>query len=194
MTDTQFVDGVVRPRTAQTQMQPPRDLASFTGAGYNKGRSRLIQALWFAVMNLVFSKWWCPGRLRPLLLRAFGADIGTDVVIRHRVRVLWPWKLTIGDNCWLGEDSWFLNLEPITVGADVCVSQGVFLCTGSHDRHDPAFEYDNAPIDVQRGTWLGAHACILRGVTIGEETVVGARALVARDVAKGSIVPAGETA
>jgi putative colanic acid biosynthesis acetyltransferase WcaF len=176
------------------QAQKPRNLASFTGADYDKGRSRVIQALWFACMNLVFSAWWCPGRIRPLLLRAFGADIGANVFIRHRVRVLWPWKLTIGDNCWLGEDSWFLSLETITLGDDVCVSQGAFICTGSHDRRDPAFEYDNAPIVIQRGSWIGAHASILRGVTVGEEAVIGARAVVARDVPSHSLVVSGTAA
>lgn len=42
-----------------------RRLRGFTGAGYDKGRGLLTQAAWFAVLNLVFMKWWCPPRLRP---------------------------------------------------------------------------------------------------------------------------------
>jgi len=108
-----------------------RDLRSFTGEGYDKGRSVLWQAAWFAVLNLVFVKWWLPPRLRPPLLRLFGASVGERVLIRHRVRVLWPWKLTIGDDCWIGEGAWLLNLEPITLADDVCISQEALLCTGS---------------------------------------------------------------
>src|ERR1041384_6974998 len=108
-----------------------RDLRAFTGAGYDKGRNKLWQAAWFATMNLVFMKWWLPPRFRPAILRFFGATVGERVLIRHRVRVQWPWKLTIGDDCWIGEGAWLLNLEPITLEDDVCVSQEAFLCTGN---------------------------------------------------------------
>jgi putative colanic acid biosynthesis acetyltransferase WcaF len=167
---------------------PTRSLAAFQGTGYDKGRPYAIQALWFAVQNLLFGQWWLPAALRPKLLRLFGAQIGKDVLIRHRVRVLWPWKLAIGDNCWIGEDAWVLNLEPIKIGHDVCISQGVFLCAGSHDRFSPTFEFDNAPITISDEVWLGAQAIVLRGVTIGNAAVVGARCKVSKDVAPGSLM------
>lgn len=161
---------------------PQRSLRDFTGDGYSAGRSKLWQAAWFATMNLVFMTWWCPKALRPRLLRAFGADIGDRVFIRHRVRVLWPWKLSIGDDSWIGEDVWLLNLEPIAIGSDVCLSQGVFLCTGSHDARSPSFEYDNGPVTVEDGAWIAAQALVLRNVNIGAGAVIGARAVVTRDV------------
>lgn len=163
-------------------MTSARSLAAFRGAGYDKGRPKVVQAAWFAVMNLVFLKWWCPPRWRPAILRAFGADIGSGVFIRHRVRILWPWKLTVGNDCWIGEDVWLLNLEPVVLEADVCLSQAAFLITGSHDRRSPSFEYDNAPIVVQRGAWVAARATILRGVTIGERATVPTGAVVSRNV------------
>jgi putative colanic acid biosynthesis acetyltransferase WcaF len=128
-------------------------------------------------MNLVFSTWWCPARLRPAILRAFGADVGKRVLIRHRVRVLWPWKLSIGDDCWIGEQAWLLNLEPITIEHDVCISQEALLCTGSHDHRDPAFGYRNAPITVHSGAWVAARAIVLPGATIqaGQLVPAGAR-------------------
>ncbi len=169
-----------------------RSLRAFTGAGYTAGRGKLWQAAWFATMNLVFMAWWCPKALRPLLLKAFGAQIGERVFIRHRVRVLWPWKLSIGDDSWIGEDVWLLNLEPITVGKDVCLSQGAFLCTGSHDARSASFEYDNGPIDVEAGAWVAAQAIVLRGTTIGVGAVVGARAVVTRDLPAGARVKATE--
>jgi putative colanic acid biosynthesis acetyltransferase WcaF len=160
-----------------------RDLSRFTAKGYDKGRGKIWQVAWFAVMNLAFSAWWFPPRLRPRLLRLFGAEIGAGVLIRHRVRILWPWKLTIGNSCWIGEDVWLLNLEPILIGNNVCVSQGAFLCTGSHDHHSACMEYDNAPITLEDGVWVAAQAMLLRGVTIGPRSVVSARELVATDVA-----------
>jgi putative colanic acid biosynthesis acetyltransferase WcaF len=165
-----------------------RDLAGFKGIGYSKGRPKVVQALWFAVLNLIFIKWWCPASLRPILLRCFGAQIGRGVFIRHRVRVLWPWKLNVGNNVWIGEDAWLLNLEPITIGDNVCLSQAVSLITGSHDLTSPTFEYDNGPIHVQSGAWIAARATVLRGVTIGESAIVGSCALVRRDVPPESVV------
>ena len=138
-----------------------RDLSSFTKAGYDKGRPVAVQAAWFAVLNLVFMKWWCPAALRVRLLRAFGAEIGPDVLIRHRVRVLWPWKLTIGANTWIGEGAWLLNLEPIDIGHDVCVSQEALLCTGGHDHRSADFGYRNGRSGWRRaaGSAPGRWSC-----------------------------------
>jgi putative colanic acid biosynthesis acetyltransferase WcaF len=167
-------------------------LGKFSGVGYDKGRPWLVQAAWFAVSNLLFMAWWFPRRWRPTLLRLFGAEIGTGVFIRHRVRVQWPWKLRIGDDSWVGEDVWLLNLEPITLGRDVCLSQGSFLCTGSHDRHSASFDYDNRPIVVHDQVWIAAQALVLRGVTVQSNSVVGARAVVTRDVPAETTLLAGE--
>ncbi|ROR90503.1 DapH/DapD/GlmU-related protein [Nocardioides aurantiacus] len=124
------------------------------------------------------------------ILRAFGAAVGNGVVMRGDVRVHWPWKLTVGNDCWIGEGVWILNLEPVVLGDDVCVSQGAMLCTGSHDRRSPSFEFDNAPIRVADGAWIAARATVLRGVSIGADAVVGATALVTQDVAVGDVVHA----
>jgi putative colanic acid biosynthesis acetyltransferase WcaF len=156
--------------------------------GYDKGRGRLWQASWFATQNLLWATWWFPRRLRPMVLRAFGAEVGTNVFIRHRVRVLWPWKLSVGSDCLIGEDVWLLNLEPIVIGSDVCLSQGAFLCTGSHDHRSADFAYDNGPITVHDGSWVAAQALVLRGVTLGVGCVVGARAVIRRDVLPGVTV------
>jgi putative colanic acid biosynthesis acetyltransferase WcaF len=129
-----------------------------------------------------------PAGLRPRLLRAFGAQVGNNVFIRHRVRVLWPWKLTVGENTWIGEDAWILNLEPVTIGHDVCISQGVFVCAGSHDMTSATFEYDNGPIAIGDEVWVGAQAMILRGVTVGRGAVVAARCKVSRDVPAGALL------
>lgn len=166
-------------------------LSDFTGHGYEKGRNVLIQAVWFAVANLAFARWWFPRRLRPVTLRLFGATVGRRVFIRHRVRILWPWKLSIGNDCWVGEDAWLLNLEPIIIGRDVCLSQGVFICTGGHDPRSASFEYDNAPIEIGDQTWIAAQALILRGVQVGRSSVVGARAIVSHDIQPGSVITAG---
>lgn len=163
---------------------PPvrRSLAGFTGHGYDKGRGVGVQACWFAVLNLAFVKWWLPPFLRPLVLRLFGADVGRSVYIRHNVRVHWPWKLTVMDDVWIGEGAWILNLEPVNIGHDVCVSQEALICTGGHDRRSPTFEFDNKAITLAAHCWIGARATVLGGVRVGEGCTVAASSVVTRDV------------
>lgn len=162
-----------------------RSLADFTGIGYDKGRNPATCAAWALIVEPIQRSVLCPPFMRARILRAFGAEIGRGALIRHDVRIHWPWKLMVGEDSWIGVGAWLLNLEPIEIGSNVCISQGVVLCTGSHEADDPAFEFDNAPIQVRDGAWVALRATVLRGVTIGEGAVVGATALVARDVAPG---------
>lgn len=164
------------------------DLGTHTGRKYDKGRSRAWQALWHATSHLVFQKWWFPARLRPALLRAFGATVDDDVVIRQDVRIHWPWRLHVAGPTWIGHGAWLLNLADVVIERDVCLSQEAFLCTGSHDRNDSAFEHANAPITVHRGAWVCARAVLLAGTEIGEHAVVGAGAVVHGTVAPSAIV------
>lgn len=165
-----------------------RRLATFTGRGYDKGRPVAVQVLWVAVGDPLVRSVLMPATLRAKILRAFGAHIGKNVVIRHDVHVHWPWKLSVGDDSWIGVGTHLLNLEPITIGRDVCISQQAYLCSGSHRANDRAFEYDNAPIEVDDGAWIALRATVLRGVHVGRDAVIGATALVVKDVPDGSSV------
>lgn len=176
-------------------MQQKRyDLAGFQGYGYDKGRNIVWQAIWVLISKYVIEQVWCPNRLRIWILRKFGAKIGAGALIRHGVQIHWPWKLVLGDNVWIGVDAWLLNLEHIIIESNVCVSQGVLLCTGSHDRSSPTFEFDNGPIIIEESSWIAARATILRGVTIGSNSLIGATALVVKNVPSGSriLAPAPE--
>jgi putative colanic acid biosynthesis acetyltransferase WcaF len=166
----------------QTRPKRLRDLASFTTAGYDKGRPFPVQVAWVVVQNTVFRAWFCPASTRVRILRAFGARVGEGVHIRQGVRVHWPWKLAVGDRSWIGEGAWLLNLEPIEIGADACISQEALLCCGSHDYRDVSFGYRNAPISVGDGAWVAARATVLPGVRIGNAAVVGAGTVVSQDV------------
>jgi putative colanic acid biosynthesis acetyltransferase WcaF len=159
-----------------------RDLSKFSGAGYDRGRSMLWQVAWMAVQSLVFRQWWLPASARATILRAFGAEIGEGVLIRNDVTIHWPWKLAIGDHSWIGVGAWILNLEPVRIGKNTCISQQVLLCTGSHQSRSPSFEFDNGPIEIGDGVWVAVRATVLRGVRIGDGALIGACALVAQDV------------
>ena len=170
-----------------------RDLSGFTGRGYDRGRGRGWQAAWLACQWAFCKPSFVPARARAALLRAFGARLGVGVIVRDNVTIHWPWKLTVGDHTWIGAGTWILNLEPVVIGRDTCISQGVLLCTGSHDRHSPTFEFDNAPIRIGDEVWVAARATVLRGVEVGDGAVIGACALVTGDVVAGATVlaPAG---
>ena len=188
MTEHRVPDGY--DQDMSEQIPYPR-LATFPPGGYDKGRNALWQAAWMGFQGLFFTKWWFPRRLRPVVLRFFGATIAKDVTIRQNVRVQWPWKLTIGADTWVGEDSWLYNVEPITIGHDVCLSQGAFVCTGSHDHNSSDFHCTNKPIVIEDGVWLCTQSLVLAGVTVGTGAVVGARAIAFHDVPAGTSVRVG---
>ncbi len=165
-----------------------KDLSGFQGYGYDKGRPKVIQALWLLVQGTFLQRWWLPYSWRNAVLRAFGAKIGKGVMIRHNVTIHWPWKLEVKDNSWIGVDTWILNLEPVTIGSNTCLSQSTYICTGSHLFNHDNFEFDNAPIVIGDRVWVASRASILRGVTVGDDSVVGAMALVTKDVPSGSKV------
>lgn len=151
--------------------------------GLDRGRSSLIEMIWYVVKVLFFlSPWPWPSGWKCSLLRCFGAKIGRGVVIKPRVNIHLPWKLAVGDHCWVGEEVFILNLEPVMIGGHVCLSQRAFLCTGNHDYRQPSFPYRNAPIIVEDGAWIGAQVFVGPGVTVGTEAVVTAGVVVTQNL------------
>jgi putative colanic acid biosynthesis acetyltransferase WcaF len=162
-------------------------LRDFTGEGRPVGVPWPVRLLWMLVSPLIMGS-WCPNRLRVLVLRGFGARIGTGTRIKHDARIDWPWKLEIGNDTWIGECTWIINAEPVVIGSNTCISQGVLLCSGSHDTSSPTFEFDNAPIVIGDSVWIAARATVLRGVRVGDGATVGATALVTRDVPEAATI------
>lgn len=167
---------------------PGLDLGAHSGRNYDKGRSVVWQVLWHATSHLVFQKWWFPTRFRPAVLRAFGARVDDDVVIRQDVRIHWPWRLRVDGPAWIGHGAWILNLADVVIERDVCVSQEALLCTGSHDRNDVAFEHLNSAIRLERGAWVCTRAIVLPGSTVGDHAIVAAGAVVRGNVRPSAVV------
>ena len=92
------------------------------------------------------------------------------------------------NDSWVATGADLYNIDDIVIGSDVCISQYVYLCTGSHDRRSSTFEYDNGPIVIENGVWLCARSTVLRGVTVGANSVVGATSLVSGDIPPNSVV------
>jgi putative colanic acid biosynthesis acetyltransferase WcaF len=136
----------------------------------------LAQALLFHPSPQVMYGW------RRFLLRAFGARIGRGVLIRPSVSVTYPWKLSIGDWSWVGDNATLYTLGEITIGDNSVVSQHSYLCTGSHDYTRPSFDLYAEPIHIEAEAWIAAHVFVGPGVTIGRGAVVGACSVVLKDV------------
>lgn len=119
---------------------------------------------------------------RAFLLRSFGAKIGRAPLICGHVRVLMPWNLVIGDAVAVSEAVNIYNFDRITIGSNSCLSQGVWLCTGSHDYQRPDFPLVWKPISIGSSVWLAADVFVHPGVTIADGAVIGARSVVTRDL------------
>lgn len=139
---------------------------------FDRGATWLRQGLWL-LCDGVFVRSWLPGsRWRVAALRAFGAQVGKGVVIKPGVAIKFPWKLRVGDHCWIGERVWIDNLAPVTIGSNVCLSQGAYLCTGSHDWAKASFDLRVAPIEIKDRVWVCARSTIAPGTVVGEGAVI----------------------
>ena len=154
-------------------------LRHYDNSWYDPGGSFLRRVLWMFVGQPLFASKWLPSSLlRVHLLRAFGARIGVGVVIKPAVRVKYPWHLELGDDSWIGEESWIDNLTTVTIGSNACVSQGAYLCTGNHDWSDPRFGLRGEPIQMGEGAWAGAKCILMPGTVLGQYAGVAAGAVV----------------
>jgi putative colanic acid biosynthesis acetyltransferase WcaF len=154
-------------------MTSNRFLQNFSGSRFE---FKLIMRMvfWFPVQHLIFKSAFLPSVIRTPLLKLFGASIGRRVFIRRGVKVHFPWNLEIGDDCWIGEEVWFINHEKIKISSNVCISQRSIICSGGHDYRSASLEYAHKPIEIKDGAWICLDAKVLPGVTIGECSVVSA--------------------
>ena len=154
------------------------------------GKVRL--GLWFLVQNIFFKSPVMPSKFRPILLRIFGGSIGSGVLIRRGVKVHFPWNLEIGNDCWIGEEVWFINHEKITIGSNVCISQRSIICSGGHDYRSASLEYAHKPVVIKDGAWVCLDAKVLPGVTIGECSVVSAGEVARKSLPDYSMLVGGQ--
>jgi putative colanic acid biosynthesis acetyltransferase WcaF len=152
-------------------------------------KNKLGRFLWSAVWIMAF-KWTprCLLRWRLFLLRCFGAEIGDGSVVYSTVKIWAPWNLKIGDYTAIGPQSTIYNMDKIILGDHVTISQGVHLCTGSHDISHPHMKLIHAPIEIQDMVWVCAEAFVHPGKTIETGAVVSARSVVVKNIDAWSVV------
>lgn len=148
-------------------------------------RDVIWRTLWSLVQATLFR--WSPRpwhRFRVELLRWFGATIPEPdkVVIFPTATVVFPWKLTLHARAMIAPNVRVYNLAPITLHYGANVSQNTHLCAGTHDFLRWDMPLVAQPIVIGENVWIGADVFVGPGVTIGELCVVGARAVVVRDL------------
>jgi putative colanic acid biosynthesis acetyltransferase WcaF len=163
------------------------DLSVVTNGNYVSRRGLFIQLLWFVIEACIVNNRLMPiSAVRVGLLRLFGAKIGKGCRFLHAIRVKYPWNLEVGDNCFFGEDVWLNNQDFVRVGSNVCISQGAFLTTGSHE-FGTSMDLIVAPIIIEDGVWITSKCVIQKGLTIGRSALVTPLSVVHRSLEPGGI-------
>lgn len=144
--------------------------------------------------------WWIISKgprlfspVRVAVLRFFGAKIGKHVLVCSGVKVLMPWNLEISDVVAIGEGVNIYNFSKVSVATQTTISQGVILCTGSHDYLQPHFPLISQPISIGKECWVAMEAFVFPGVEIGDRSIVGARAAVTKSI-PGNVIVGGNPA
>lgn len=159
------------------------DLSRYNNDWYQPGPRWKILA-WFLVSNLFINNYLpIPGGFKLWILRLFGAQLGTDITIKPAVNIKYPWLLSVGNQVWIGEQVWIDNLVQVTIGDNVCLSQGAMLLTGNHNYRRVTFDLITEPITLENGAWLGAKSLVCPGVNVHSHAVLAAGSVATRSLA-----------
>lgn len=158
------------------------NLNIFQNSGYYPGNT--IKRLCWYFTNMLFFKtiFPFPSNLKVVLLRSFGSKVGNGVVIKPNVHIKYPWFLSIGDHSWIGEGVWIDNLALVTIRDNVCLSQGSYLLTGSHDYKKEAFDLLLGEILLEDGVWIGAKAIVCPNVTCKSHSILSVGSVATKDL------------
>lgn len=159
------------------------NLSLYNNSWFNTGAGKLKIVLWYFCNLLFLKKGWNPSSaLKVRILRMFGAKIGRGVVIKPGVNIKYPWNLEIGDYTWIGENVWIDNLVQVTIGSNVCISQGAMLLCGNHNYKSLTFDLIVKPIVIEDGAWIGAQSTVCPGVTCKSHSVLSVGAVATKDL------------
>ena len=126
--------------------------------------------------------------IRMVILKFFGAHLMGNIKVFPSVKIIHPWLLEIGSNSVVSWNVNIYNLAKLKIGNNTIISQNVHLCGGTHDYKSPGFELQRCEIIIGNNVWIAADAFIGPNVTIGDNSIIGARAVCLKDVPANSIM------
>lgn len=157
------------------------DLSQFKSElSFKNKATRLIWAVCWLILFLPSPR-VCHG-WRRLLLSCFGASIGKQVRIASSCKVYYPPNLTLMDHVVVGPHVDLYCVAPIVISQNSMISQYSYLCAASHDYSVANLPLIALPIEVGERSWICARAFVGPGVSIGSDVVVGACAVVVKNV------------
>ena len=127
---------------------------------------------------------------RRAILESLLGAVGEGTVLRPPIHVDYGSRLRLGDRCFANTGLVALDVAPITIGDDVQLGPNVQLLTPTHplDPDERRAGWEAAePITIGDNVWLGGGVIVLPGVTIEDDVVVGAGAVVSRDLPAGAV-------
>jgi putative colanic acid biosynthesis acetyltransferase WcaF len=128
--------------------------------------------LWYLVCTFFFNTFIPGNKIRTLLLKIFNAKIGKNIIIKPNVKIKYPWKLSIGDYSWIGENVWIDNISDVIIGENTCISQGVYICSASHDFYSEDFSLLMQEVHIGSNCWIAAKSIISPGSFIKDGSFV----------------------
>jgi len=160
------------------------NLQKFDNSWYDPGAGAIKRALWYFVNAWILNSSWLPvSAIKVSLLRLFGARIGKGVVFKPSVNIKYPWRLTLGDYVWIGENVWIDNLGDVSIGSHCCLSQGAMLLCGNHNYASESFDLIVKPIVLEEGVWIGARATVCPGVICRSHSVLTVGSVAVKEMA-----------
>lgn len=128
---------------------------------------------------------------REALLQEYLGGVGERPYIETPFRCDYGCNIRVGDDFYANFDCLFLDSAPITIGNNVMLGPGVHIYTPCHplqkDDRNSGQEYSQA-VRIGNDVWIGGRAIICPGVSIGNACVIGAGAVVTRDVPDNTVV------
>jgi acetyltransferase-like isoleucine patch superfamily enzyme len=127
--------------------------------------------------------------IRKLLSKITGFEIDATTTVFPPFQINYGKNTRIGKNVFINFDCVFLDLGGITIEDGVMLAPKVSLLSEGHPNAvDDRQTLTTGSIHIKRNAWIGANATILQGVTVGENAVVAAGAVVTKDVPANTVV------
>ena len=155
---------------------------------YKEGKEHCWARILWCMINATLFRITPTNKLRIAWLKLFGAKLRWNHIIYPSAKIFAPWNLSITTGSVIGPRVEIYNKASVSLGTGVVISQDAFLCTASHDVSSPTMALIVKPIVIEDNVWVAARSIVLPGVTLRKAAVVGAGAVVAKDVEEWSVV------